>query len=92
MNVSKQTEAFIHSLAGFLYLAGQGLINVPSASWPLMLGLKLPPFRWKWKYGGFCYTSETDSESPDENAKLHLLHSLASVLDSLLEQDVINTL
>lgn len=55
-----------------------------ASSAPLTLGLKLPPFFWKWKYGGFCFRSESDSESQDENAKL-LVHGLASVLDSLLK-------
>lgn len=73
-------EVFKHSL---LCLGGQGLTTAASASLPLTLGWKLSPVCW-WKYGGFCYTYESD-EDEDENAKLHL-HSLASVLGSLLNK------
>lgn len=61
-------EVFKHSL---LCSGGQGLTTAASASLPLTLGLKLSPVCW-WKYGGFCSTYESDFESQDENAKLHL--------------------
>lgn len=74
-------EGFKHSL---LCLGGQGLTTAASASLPLTLGLKLSPV-CRWKYGGFCYTYESDFEPQNENANLHL-HSLASVLGSLLNE------